>query len=67
MTQDRLNSLAIMSIESQEARQVDLGTILQDFSEKKLRNMLYISIVYINLLYKFTFNKIQLFLFINIL
>ena len=39
MTQDKLNSLAIMSIESQEVRQLDLQTILQDFSEQKLRNM----------------------------
>lgn len=39
MTQDRLNSLAIMSIESQEARQLDSDTILEDFSEQKLRNM----------------------------
>ena len=34
-----------MSIESQVARQLDLQTILQDFSEQKLRNMLGISIV----------------------
>ena len=39
MTQDRLNSLAIMSIENQVARQLDLQTILQDFSEQKLRNI----------------------------
>ena len=44
MTQDRVNSLVIMSIESQEARQLDLQTILQDFSEQRLRNMQNISI-----------------------
>ena len=38
-TQDKLNSSTIMSIESQEVRQLDLQTILQDFSEQKLRNM----------------------------
>ena len=32
-TQDRLNSLAIMSIETQVARQMNLQTVLQDFSE----------------------------------
>ena len=45
MTQDRLNSLAIMSIENQVARQMNLQTVLKDFSEQKLRNMESISIV----------------------
>ena len=36
MTQDRLNSLAIMLIESQEAKQMNLQTVLQNFSEQIL-------------------------------
>ncbi|XP_067132434.1 zinc finger MYM-type protein 1-like [Centruroides vittatus] len=38
MTQDRLNSLAIMSIESDEARKLDFQTILEEFTEQQLRN-----------------------------
>ncbi len=39
MTQDRLNSLAIMLIESEEARKLDFQTLLEEFTEQKLRNM----------------------------
>ncbi|XP_067140986.1 zinc finger MYM-type protein 1-like [Centruroides vittatus] len=39
MTQDRLNNLAIMSIESEEARKMDFQTILEEFTKQKLRNM----------------------------
>ncbi len=37
--QDRLNSFAIMSIESGEARKLDFQSILEEFTEQKLRNM----------------------------
>ena len=57
MTQDRLNSLAIMSIETQVARQMNLQTVLKDFSEQKLRNMESISIVDIDF-YSIKFSSI---------
>lgn len=37
MTQDRLNSLAILSIENQETKQLDFDSVLEDFSELKAR------------------------------
>ncbi|GBM06123.1 hypothetical protein AVEN_134591-1 [Araneus ventricosus] len=37
--QERLNSLAIMSIESEISRSLDLDKILKDFAEKKARKI----------------------------
>lgn len=40
MEEERLNSLAILSIENQEAHQLDPTEILKDFAEKKARKVL---------------------------
>ena len=37
MTQDRLNSLAIMSIE--RSKEIGIKNILEEFKEQKLRNL----------------------------
>ena len=39
MLQDRLNSLAILSIERDEARNLNFEDILKDFAEQKARNI----------------------------
>ena len=37
MSQDRLNSLALLSIESQLARALDFKDLIRDFANKKTR------------------------------
>ena len=50
MSQDRLNNLARLSIESGIAKQIDFDTVIRSFAKKKARKALYILIKLINLL-----------------
>ena len=39
MGQERLSGLAILSIENSRARTLDLGSVVEDFAERKARKM----------------------------
>ena len=41
MSQDRLNNLARLSIESDIAKQIDFDTVVRSFDKKKVRKALF--------------------------
>ena len=41
MSQDRLNNLARLSIESDIAKQIDFDTVIRSFAKKKARKALF--------------------------